>query len=76
VPKSPNPLTPKEITLSLNVRTVWYLDRLVESGLFGNSPSEAARIAIYDYCKILVSQGKIPEIAAMAGATATTVAPA
>jgi hypothetical protein len=54
-----NPLKSEQITLSVNAQTVWYLDRLVETGLFGNNRTEAARVAIYDHCKLLISQGTI-----------------
>ena len=52
-----NPLKSELITLSVNAQTVWYLDRLVETGLYGNNRTEAARVAIYDHCKLLISQG-------------------
>jgi hypothetical protein len=51
-----NPLKSEQITLSINAQTVWYLDRLVETGLYGNNRTEAARVAIYDHCKMLISQ--------------------
>ena len=54
-----NPLKSELITLSLNIQTVWYLDRLVETGLFGNNRTEAARVALYDHCKLLVAEGKV-----------------
>jgi hypothetical protein len=54
-----NPLPTAEITLSLNSQTVWYLDRLVEIGLYGNNRAEAARVALYDHCKLLNAQGKL-----------------
>lgn len=54
-----NPLKSELITLSVNAQTVWYLDRLVETGLYGNNRTEAARVAIYDQCKLLVSQGTL-----------------
>jgi hypothetical protein len=54
-----NPLKSELITLSVNAQTVWYLDRLVETGLFGNNRTEAARVAIYDHCKLLLSQGTL-----------------
>jgi hypothetical protein len=54
-----NPLKSELITLSLNAQTVWYLDRLVETGLFGNNRTEAARVAIYDHCKLLVAERKL-----------------
>jgi len=47
------------ITLSVNVQTVWYLDRLVETGLYGNNRTEAARVALYDHCKLLIASGKL-----------------
>src|ERR1700758_3922246 len=55
-----NPLKSEQITLSLNVQTVWYLDRLVETGLYGNNRTEAARVAIYDHCKLLVADRRLP----------------
>ncbi len=54
-----NPLKSELITLSLNPQTVWYLDRLVETGVYGNNRTEAARIAIYDHCKLLVAQNHL-----------------
>jgi hypothetical protein len=54
-----NPLRTELITLSLNPRTIWYLDRLVELGVYGNNRTEAARIAIYDHCKLLIAEGKL-----------------
>lgn len=54
-----NPLKSEQITLSINAQTIWYLDRLVETGLYGNNRTEAARVAIYDHCKMLINQGTI-----------------
>ena len=54
-----NPLKTELITLSLNVQTVWYLDRLVETGVYGNNRTEAARVALYDHCKLLIADGKL-----------------
>ena len=54
-----NPLKSEQITLSVNPQTVWYLDRLVETGLYGNNRSEAARVALYDHCKLLISQERL-----------------
>ena len=54
-----NPLRSEQITLSVNAQTAWYLDRLVETGLYGNNRTEAARVAIYDHCKLLISQGAL-----------------
>ncbi|MGH7031752.1 MAG: hypothetical protein ACREEZ_15155 [Stellaceae bacterium] len=54
-----NPLKSELITLSLNIQTVWYLDRLVETGVYGNNLTEAARVALYDHCKLLIADGKL-----------------
>lgn len=54
-----NPLKSELITLSLNIQTVWYLDRLVETGVYGNNRTEAARVALYDHCKMLIADGKL-----------------
>ena len=59
MPRDVNPLKSEQITLSLNVQTIWYLDRLVETGLYGNSRTEAARVAIYDHCKMLIAQNRL-----------------
>ena len=57
--RDPNPLKSELITLSVNIQTVWYLDRLVETGLYGNNRTEAARVALYDHCKLLIAEGKL-----------------
>ncbi len=44
--KGKNPLDPVELTLSLNTQTAWYLDRLIEKGLYGNGRAEAAKIVL------------------------------
>ena len=54
-----NLLKSELITLSLNVQTVWYLDRLVETGLYGNNRTEAARVALYDHCKLLIADRRL-----------------
>ncbi len=54
-----NPFKTELITLSLNAQTVWYLDRLVEIGLYGNNRTEAARVALYDHCKLLVANNTL-----------------
>ncbi len=43
------------------------LDRLIETGLFGNTRPEAARIALYDHCKLLVAQGTLQMPPPLAG---------
>jgi hypothetical protein len=48
-----------EITLSVNDQTGWYLDRLIETGLYGNKRAEAAKIVILDHCKLLIAQEKL-----------------
>lgn len=57
--KSQNPLPSEEVTLSLNSQTAWYLDRLVDTGLYGNNRAEAAKVVIYDHCKILIAENKL-----------------
>jgi hypothetical protein len=68
-----NPISPEEITLSLNSRTVWYLDRLIEKGLYGNKRTEAAKIIIYDHCKLLIGEGKLDEAPPIPGGSAVLV---
>lgn len=68
-----NPLSTEEVTLSLNSQTVWYLDRLIEKGLYGNKRAEAAKIVIYDHCKILIGQGKLTEAPAVLPVNAVAV---
>ena len=64
---------PVVIELPLNVQTAWYLDRMIETGLFGNTRPEAARIALYDHCKLLVAEGKIQMAPPMPGGAAVPV---
>jgi hypothetical protein len=62
-----NPIRTIAVELALNPQSVWYLDRLIETGLFGNSHAEAAKIAVFDHCKLLIAQGKIREAPAVPG---------
>jgi hypothetical protein len=71
--KGPNLLKPEEVTLSLNVQSVWYLDRLIETGLYGNTRAQAAMIALFDHCKLLVAQEKLKMAPAMPGSSAVEV---
>jgi hypothetical protein len=71
--RSPNPLKPEEVTLSLNTRSIWYLDRLIETGLYGNTRPQAAAIAIFDHCKMLVAQGKLNMAPSLPGSDAVDV---
>ena len=57
--KNNNHLPTVEITLSVNEQTGWYLDRLIETGLYGNSRAQAAAVVLYDHCKLLIGQGKL-----------------
>jgi len=68
--RGPNLVPSEEITLSLNTQTAWYLDRLIEKGLYGNGRAEAAKILIYDHCKLLIGQGKLNEAPPIPGSTA------
>lgn len=65
---------PKELTVTLNSQTCWYLDRLIETGLYGNKQTDAVKVVIYDHCKLLVADGKLPMAPIIAGATAVIVA--
>ena len=71
--KNANLLKSEEVTLSLNSQSVWYLDRLIETGLYGNSRSQAAAIAIFDHCKMLVAQGTLNMAPALPGTAAVQV---
>jgi hypothetical protein len=59
-----------QIAFTVNEQTGWYLDRMIETGLFGNTRQEAARIALFDHCKLLVGQRKIPDAPSIEGSTA------
>ncbi len=59
MPKPQNILPTEEVTLSLNPQTVWHLERLIEKGLYGNNRAEAAKILIYDHCKLLIAKGEL-----------------
>ncbi len=73
---SRNPIKTEPIELALNSRTVWYLDRLIETGLYGNNRAEAAKIALFDHCKLLIGQGKLPDAPSLPGSAAIAVADA
>lgn len=60
-------LKSERVELSLNSQAVWYLDRLIELGLYGNTRAEAAKIALFDHCKLLVAQEKLPVAPPVAG---------
>ncbi|HTV45969.1 MAG TPA: hypothetical protein VMF05_11680 [Stellaceae bacterium] len=68
-----NPLKSELITLSLNTQTVWYLDRLVETGLYGNNRTEAARVALYDHCKMLIAGNQLAVAPTMPSKEVTAV---
>jgi hypothetical protein len=62
-----------EIGFTVNEQTGWYLDRMIEMGLFGNTRHEAARIALYDHCKLLVAQNKMTMAPPIPGSEAVAV---
>lgn len=62
-----------EFTVTLNSQTCWYLDRLVETGLYGNKPTEAIKVVLYDRCKLLVADGKLSMAPSISGAAAPSV---
>jgi hypothetical protein len=71
--KAKNLLKTDEITLSLNSQTIWHLERLVETGLYGNNAAEAAKVVIFDHCKLLIGQGKLGDVPPIAGSGAKPV---
>lgn len=56
-----NLLPTLELTISVNEQTGWYLDRLIEKGLYGNGRAQATVIVLFDHCKLLIAQGKLDE---------------
>jgi hypothetical protein len=54
-----NPPKSELITLSENVQAVWYLNRLVETGLYEDNRTEASRVALHDHCEILITDEKL-----------------
>jgi hypothetical protein len=71
--RTSNPLVSLEIKFTANEQTGWYLDRLIETGLFGNTRNDAAKIALFDHCKLLVAEGKMQMAPLVAGNAVTTM---
>jgi hypothetical protein len=71
--RSSNPLNSLEVKFTANEQTGWYLDRLIEMGLFGNTRNEAAKIALFDHCKLLVAEGKMQMAPPISGNAVTTL---
>jgi hypothetical protein len=46
---------------------------MIEMGVFGNTRNEAARIALYDHCKLLVAQEKMKMAPPLEGGDAVPV---
>jgi hypothetical protein len=63
------PLKSERVELSLNSQAVWYLDSLIELGLYGNTRAEAAKIVLFDHCKLLIAQGKLTVAPPVAGSS-------
>jgi hypothetical protein len=63
----------EEFTVTLNSQTCWYLDRLIETGLYGNKHTEVIKIALYDHCKLLIADGKLKMAPPLPGAAAIPV---
>jgi hypothetical protein len=70
-----NPLPPAEVAFTVNSQTVWYLDRLIETGLYGNTRNDAAKIALFDHCKLLIGQGKLADAPAVPSRSVVEIAP-
>jgi hypothetical protein len=71
--RAENLVDPLEIAFTVNEQTGWYLDRMIEMGVFGNTRREAAKIALYDHCKLLVAQNKMTMAPPMPGSGAVAV---
>ena len=71
--RKPNPIKSHAVTVTLNKRTAWYLDRLIEMGLYGNNHPQALAIVLYEHCKLLIAQGKLQEIPQMPGSRSLEV---
>jgi len=61
------------LTISINTQTAWYLDQLIETGLFGNKRTDAVRTVLYDHCKLLIAEGKLGVAPSRPGGGAITV---
>jgi hypothetical protein len=70
-----NPLPATEVVFTVNLQTAWYLDRLIETGLYGNTRNEAARIVLFDHCKLLIGQGRLSDAPAVPGGSAVNIVP-
>jgi hypothetical protein len=57
--RSENLVEPLEIGFTVNEQTGWYLDRMIEMGMYGNTRRDAAKIALFFHCKLLVDQEKM-----------------
>ena len=57
--RTANPIETEEFRLALNGQTVWYLDQMIGTGLFGNNRAEAIKIAVLDHIKMLVARETI-----------------
>ena len=66
-------LKSERVELSLNSQAIWYLDRLLEMGLYGNTRAEAAKIALFDHCKMLVAEGKMKMAPSLPGSDAVQI---
>lgn len=71
--KTEPPVATDNLSITINDQTGWYLDRLIEKGLYGNSRQDAIRIVVYDHCKLLIGQGRLGEAPSLPGAGAITV---
>jgi hypothetical protein len=68
-----NPIKTEPVELALNTQSVWYLDRLIETGLYGNNRAEAAKVVVFDHCKLLIGQGKLKDAPPIPGGDAVVV---
>jgi hypothetical protein len=71
--KVANPLKSEEVTVTLNSQSMWYVDRLIETGLYGNSRAQAVAIALFDQCKSLIAQERLQQAPPVPGSVARQV---
>ena len=62
-----NLLESVEITFTVNTQTGWYLDRLIETGTYGNTRREAAKLALFKHCDFLIANREMDKAPRLPG---------
>lgn len=63
----------ENLSVTINSQTGWYLDRLIETGLYGNSRQDSIRVLVYDHCKLLIAEGRLKEAPTLPGSSAKPI---